>query len=70
MRSLSRASRAFSNTYLEALCTGVKLCQPNMSGGTPEMIDLFNQHGRGFFSLQRMAQDYIKVFEEVLNGTR
>lgn len=57
---------AFSNTYVEALCSGVKLYKPHMSGGTPEMIDLFNAHGREFFSLERMAQDYKEFFEELL----
>ena len=57
---------AFSNTYLEALCTGVKLYKPDMSGGTPEMIKLFNEKGREYFSLERMDKDYLKVFHEVL----
>lgn len=57
---------AFSNTYLEALCTGVKLYKPDMSGGTPEMLDLFQKHGREYFSLQRMAEDYVTVFRNVL----
>lgn len=59
---------AFSNTYLEALCSGVKLFRPNMSGGTPEMIDLFTKQGRGYFSLERMARDYKEFFEGVLNN--
>lgn len=59
---------AFANTYLEALCCGVELYEPDMSGGTPEMIKLFNEHGRDYFSLERMAEDYKKLFEEVLNG--
>lgn len=58
---------AFSNTYLEALATGVKLYEPDLSGGTKEMIELFNSKGREYFTLERMAQDYLKVFNEVLN---
>lgn len=57
---------AFSNTYLEALCSGVKLYKPDMSGGTSEMIKLFNEKGRDYFSLERMAKDYLQVFNEVL----
>ena len=59
---------AFSNTYLEALVSGVKLYEPDTSGGTDEMIQLFNGRGKDFFSLQRMAQDYLTVFKEVLHG--
>lgn len=58
---------AFSNTYLEALCTGVKLHDPDLSGGTTEMLELFKQNGREFFSLERMTQDYVRLFEEVLD---
>lgn len=58
---------AFSNTYLEALCTGVKLYEPDLSGGTKEMIELFNERGREYFSLKRMAESYLEVFNEVLN---
>ena len=57
---------AFSNTYLEALCTGVKLYKPNMTGGTPEMIKLFEEKGREYFSLMRMANDYVKLFETMI----
>ncbi len=57
---------AFSNTYLEALVSGVKLYEPDVSGGTDEMIQLFNSRGKDYFSLQRMAQDYLAVFKEVL----
>jgi glycosyltransferase involved in cell wall biosynthesis len=59
---------AFSNTYLEALCSGVQFYRPNMSGGTPEMINLYNVQGREYFSLDRMAKDYAEFFEEVLNA--
>jgi hypothetical protein len=38
-----------------------------MTGGTPEMIDLWMKKGRDYFSLERMASDYKKVFEEALD---
>ncbi len=57
----------YSNTYLEALMSGVKLSNTNMSGGTPELIENFKK-GREFNSLKRMAEDYVEVFERLLNG--
>jgi len=57
----------FSNTYLEALACGVKLTSVNMSGGTPEILELFKNKGIEYFSLERVAKDYEKVFEKVLN---
>lgn len=56
---------AFSNTYLEALCCGMELYKPNMTGGTPEIIKLWNEKGREYFTLERMAKDYLKVFENL-----
>jgi len=58
----------FSNTYLEFLATKNenKLFDINYSGGTPEMIELFNSKGREYFSLERMVKDYLRLFEEVL----
>lgn len=53
---------AFSNTYIEALCSGMSLYKPNMSGGTPEMLQLWEEKGRDYFNLQRMAQNYMNVF--------
>jgi glycosyltransferase involved in cell wall biosynthesis len=58
---------AFSNTYLEALACGVELYKPSLTGGTPEMLELWNTKGRSYFSLDRMAQDYKHFFEEILN---
>lgn len=57
---------AFSNTYMEALACGVKLYKPNMSGGTPEMLQLWIEKDRDYFSLMRMATDYVKLFETML----
>lgn len=56
---------AFSNTYLEALACGVNLYKPSMTGGTPEMMDLWNKEGRNYFSLHRMAQEYLDLFNEL-----
>jgi len=63
---------AFSNTYLEFLATKNPrkatdaLYKPNMSGGTPEMIELWDKHGLEFFKLERMAKEYEKLFEKLL----
>lgn len=57
---------AFANTYLEALACGVQLYEPNMTGGTPEMFELWNEKGRDYFSLSRMATDYARLFEQML----
>lgn len=51
---------AYSNTYCEALACGMKLHQPNMSGGTPEILKNFE---KGVRSIQDMALDYLKLFE-------
>jgi len=56
----------FSNTYLEALLCGMKLDEVNMSGGTPEMLELFAKHGPDYFGLKRMAKEYERLFMEVL----
>lgn len=51
---------AYSNTYCEALASGMKLHQPNMSGGTPEIL---KNYEKGVRSIQDMASDYLKLFE-------
>lgn len=57
---------AFSNTYLEALKCGMELYEPDLSGGTKEMIWLLHDAGLDYFSLERMTKDYLKVFQKVL----
>jgi glycosyltransferase involved in cell wall biosynthesis len=52
----------FSNTYLEALCSGVKLTRISKTGGTSEMLGLWETRGREFFSLKRMVEDYLNLF--------
>lgn len=47
----------YSNTYQEALACGVKLYEPDMSGGTPELIK------NGPRTLKEMTDDYIRLFE-------
>lgn len=54
---------AFSNTYLEAFMCGVELYKPNMSGGTPEIIEKWQSKGREHFELKRMVDEYITLFE-------
>ena len=51
----------YSNTYLEAIACGCKLYEPDMSGGTPELIK------NGVINLEQMAKEYEKLFLEVLN---
>lgn len=51
---------AYSNTYSEALACGMELYEPDMSGGTPELIK------NGVITLEQMAKEYEKVFAEVL----
>lgn len=57
----------FSNTYLEFLATknDNKLFEPDLSGGTKEMVDLWNDNGRKFFTLERMGRDYYNFFKEL-----
>lgn len=52
----------FSNTYLEALACGVELFQPNMSGGTPELIDHYKN---GKYSLEHMIKEYVDFFKSI-----
>jgi glycosyltransferase involved in cell wall biosynthesis len=54
----------YSNTYQEALACGMKLDKPNLSGGTPELIDNFELAGvRG---LKLMGQDYLDLFKKLV----
>lgn len=55
----------FSNTYLEAMSCGVKLVKVSMTGGTPEMLELWKTKGREYFGLERMAKEYQEVFESL-----
>lgn len=50
----------YSNTYCEALACGVRLYEPSMSGGTPELIE------NGPISLEVMGNEYMKLFNELL----
>jgi len=51
----------YSNTYQEALACGCKLYEPDLSGGTPELIK------NGVITLDQMGKEYEKLFIEVLN---
>lgn len=59
---------AFSNTYLEALNCGVSLVCIDKSGGTPEMLDLWNKKEPEYFGLHRMAREYVEYFTQVLSA--
>ena len=52
----------YSNTYQEALACGVKLYEPDMSGGTPELIK------NGALSCQSMVEKYLEVFDRLKNS--
>jgi len=56
----------FSNTYIEALCCGLKLFEPDMTGGTPEILAKWKEKGRSYFDCRRMADDYYNYFREVI----
>ena len=58
---------AFSNTYIEALCCGMQLVNIDQSGGTPEMLETWKEKGMEYFSVKRMAEEYVALFEKVLN---
>lgn len=51
----------YSNTYQEAMACGVKLYEPNMSGGTPELIK------NGVISIDEMAKHYMDYFKAVIS---
>ena len=51
----------FSNSYIESLMCGCELYDPELSGGTEEMINLWREKGREYFSLKRMTLDYLNV---------
>lgn len=50
----------YSNTYQEALACGCQLFEPDMSGGTPELIK------NGVISLEKMTENYLQLFREVI----
>lgn len=54
----------YSNTYQEALSCGVNLYEPDMSGGTPEILS------NGVINLETMAREYEKLFTEVLDNSK
>ena len=56
----------FSQTYIEALLTGLELVNVDYSGGTIEMIETFRKEGRKYFYLERMVAQYISIFNKVL----
>lgn len=50
----------YSNTYCEAVACGVELYEPNLSGGTGELVD------NGVISLEEMGNQYMQLFKELL----
>ena len=55
----------FSNTYIEALMCGCDLYKLDMTGGTPEIVAEWEAHGSEYFSLKRMTDEYIKLFNSL-----
>lgn len=62
---------ACSNTLIEALCCGCTVVSPNdmaETGGAPEILHHFDEHGGAeYFGLERMGRDYLEAMEK-LNG--
>ena len=55
---------ACSNTLIEALCSGCTLVDHygmRHTGGTPEILEYFDNFGAEYFGLDRMAKDYLKA---------
>lgn len=50
----------YSNTYQEGLACGIKLFEPDMTGGTPELIK------NGVIDCRDMVGNYLKVFKAIL----
>lgn len=61
---------ACSNSIIEALCMGLKIIFMPIAreylGGTMEIVDLFKKKGYNFFSKERMTDEYIDFFEQIL----
>lgn len=60
---------ACSNTYIEALMCGQELVCVDESGGTPEIMALYNEYKRGNienpFTLEAMSDSYLSFFEKL-----
>jgi glycosyltransferase involved in cell wall biosynthesis len=52
---------ACSNTLIEAICCGMSVVMTSLTGGTPEILQSDPSH----FTLERMAKDYMEVFNNV-----
>lgn len=53
-----------SNSLIEALVSGCKVVGDNYyrhTGGAPEIIKAFKEHGRQYFGLKRMGREYQEV---------
>lgn len=57
---------AFSQTYIEALCCGCELTEVSMTGGTPEILELYKEFGPAYFSKETMVDKYIQLFKELI----
>ncbi len=59
---------ACSNSLIEALCSGCEIVGDEYyrtTGGAPEILDNFYEHGREYFSLRRMCNEYREVLNAV-----
>lgn len=60
---------ACSNTAIEALMCGVELVgcfDMEKTGGLPEIMHNFNDQGRDYFKLDRLAKDYKEAFNGII----
>lgn len=60
---------ACSNTLIEALCCGCTVVDEfgmRFTGGAPDILDKFMEHGADYFTLERMTNDYKEVFNGLL----
>jgi len=63
---------ACSNTLIEALVSGVDVYDEYLmstTGGTPELIVKFQERGWPYFALKRMASNYKKALNVILQDT-
>lgn len=56
---------ACSNTFIESLMCGCEATCISMTGGTPEIMKKWKENGREYFSLKRMTEVYISLFESL-----
>lgn len=59
---------ACSNSLIEALVSNCEIVGDEYyrtTGGAAEILDMFYEHGRDYFSLERMCSDYLEVMRKL-----